>query len=61
MTAQAASQAMPTRVGKIAAWIRARLDQAAQARLAIRIGHCDILAFPPQPHVTTGATQITTS
>jgi hypothetical protein len=61
MTAQAASQAMPTRVGKIAAWIRARLDQATQARLAIRIGHRDILAFPPRPHVTTGATQITTS
>ena len=61
MTAQAASQAMPTRVGKIAAWTRARLDQATQARLAIRIGHCDILAFPPRPHVTTGATQITTS
>jgi hypothetical protein len=61
MTAQAASQAMPARVGKIAAWIRARLDQAAQARLAIRIGHCDILAFPPRPRVTTGATQITTS
>jgi hypothetical protein len=52
---------MPTRAGKIAAWYRARLEQAAQARLAIRIGHCDILAFPPRAGVVAGATQITTS
>jgi hypothetical protein len=55
MTAQAASQAMPTRIGKIAAWYRARLDEAAQARLAIRIGHCDILAFPPRARARTPA------
>src|SRR5262249_48358947 len=45
ITAQAASQAVPAQAGKIAAWTRARTAQAAQARLAIRIGHCDILAF----------------
>ena len=61
MTAQAASEAMPARASKIAPWYRARLEQAAQARLAIRIGHRDILAFPPRAGVVAGATQITTS
>jgi hypothetical protein len=61
MTAQAASQAVPAKTGKISAWTRARLDQAATARLAIRIGHCDILAFPPQARVIAGAALITTS
>jgi hypothetical protein len=54
ITAQAASRAMPTRAGKIAAWYRARLDQAARARLSIRIGHCDILAFPPRAGAMAG-------
>jgi hypothetical protein len=46
MTAQAAGQAAPAQAGKIADWARARLGQAAQARLAVCIGHRDILAFP---------------
>ena len=61
MTAQAASEAMPARASKIASWYGARLEQAAQARLAIRIGHRDILAFPPRAGMVAGATQITTS
>jgi hypothetical protein len=61
MTAQAASEAMPARASKIAAWYGARLEQAAQARLAIRIGHCDILAFPRRSREIAGAKQITTS
>ena len=54
-------EAMPARASKIASWYGARLEQAAQARLAIRIGHRDILAFPPRAGVVAGATQITTS
>jgi hypothetical protein len=54
VTAQAASRTMPTRTGKIAAWYRARLDQAARARLSIRIGHSDILAFPPRARAMAG-------
>jgi hypothetical protein len=44
--AETASQAMPARGGAIAAWEAARLRQALAMRLAIRIGHRDILAFP---------------
>jgi SAM-dependent methyltransferase len=47
MTARAARQAMPARAGKIESWYRARLDDAGRARLAIRVGHRDILGFPP--------------
>jgi SAM-dependent methyltransferase len=47
MTARAASQAVPTRAGKIESWYRARLDDAGEAKLAIRVGHRDILGFPP--------------
>jgi hypothetical protein len=47
ITAQAARRAAPERASKIAQWTKARLGHAAQARLAIRIGHRDILAFPP--------------
>jgi len=47
MTARAASQAMPARAGRIESWYRARLDDAGRARLAIRVGHSDILGFPP--------------
>src|SRR5450432_2875520 len=46
MAAGPARQAMPAQAAKFTAWSRARLDQAARARLAIRIGHRDILAFP---------------
>jgi hypothetical protein len=46
MTAQAARQAMPAQAKKFAEWTGARLQQAMKARLAIRIGHRDILAFP---------------
>ncbi len=46
-TAQAARNAAPARDASIAAWESTRLDQALRARLAIRIGHRDILAIPP--------------
>jgi SAM-dependent methyltransferase len=46
MTAQAARQAMPGQAKKFAEWASARLQQARKARLAIRIGHRDILALP---------------
>jgi SAM-dependent methyltransferase len=46
-TADAARNAMPSRVSAIADWQEARLRQAMRARLAIRIGHRDILAVPP--------------
>ncbi len=47
MTAAAACRAAPGQAGRIAEWTRARLGDAARARLSIRIGHRDILAFPP--------------
>ncbi|TCZ65507.1 class I SAM-dependent methyltransferase [Roseicella aquatilis] len=33
--------------GRIGAWMDARLDQVAQGRLSVRIGHRDVLALPP--------------
>jgi hypothetical protein len=61
MTAQGARRAVPAQAGKVAEWTRARLGQAAHARLAIRIGHRDILAFPPEARVIAGRIPITTS
>ncbi len=46
MTAEPARRAMPAQARKFAAWTSTRLLQASRARLAIRIGHRDILAFP---------------
>ena len=46
-TANAASEIAPARRGVIGAWAQTRLRQATAARLAIRIGHRDILAVPP--------------
>lgn len=45
-TAAAASAAMPARRETVAGWMEARLRQAMAGRLAIRIGHRDILALP---------------
>jgi SAM-dependent methyltransferase len=45
--ADAARNARPARAATIAEWQEARLRQAMRARLAIRIGHRDILALPP--------------
>jgi hypothetical protein len=60
MTARAASQAMPARAGTIGNWYRARLDDAGRARLAICIGHSDILGFPPPDRGRAKAARITT-
>jgi hypothetical protein len=46
MTARAASQAEPARRGRFEAWARARASQAIGGKLAIRIGHRDLLALP---------------
>jgi len=46
--AGAAMAALPARHGAIAAWREARHRQAMAARLAIRIGHRDILALPKE-------------
>ena len=46
-TADAARNARPSHAAAIADWQEARLRQAMRARLAIRIGHRDILAIPP--------------
>jgi SAM-dependent methyltransferase len=46
-TADAARNARPSDRQAIADWQEARLQQALRARLAIRIGHRDILALPP--------------
>jgi SAM-dependent methyltransferase len=46
-TADAARNARPSRRRAITAWQETRLRQAMRARLAIRIGHRDILALPP--------------
>jgi hypothetical protein len=45
--ADAARNARPSHAAAIADWQEARLRQAMRARLAIRIGHRDILALPP--------------
>ena len=60
MTARAASQAMPARASTIGSWYRARLDDAGRARLAIRVGHSDILGFPPPDRAHAKAVRITT-
>jgi SAM-dependent methyltransferase len=46
MTAQPARQAMPAQARKFTEWAGVRQHQAMKARLAIRVGHRDILAFP---------------
>jgi hypothetical protein len=48
MTGSSARQSMPAQARKIGEWTNARLKQAAKARLSIRIGHYDILGFPPR-------------
>jgi hypothetical protein len=45
--AGAALRQMPRHVDAIADWRAVRLRQAADGRLAIRIGHRDSLALPP--------------
>jgi len=47
MTVRAAREAEPGRRGRFEAWMAARAGQASAGNLAIRIGHRDILAFPP--------------
>jgi SAM-dependent methyltransferase len=47
MNARAAVQATPERRKRFKAWAAARAGQAIAGKLAIRIGHRDILAFPP--------------
>jgi len=46
-TADAARNACPARADAITAWQEARLRQALRGRLAITIGHRDILILPP--------------
>ena len=46
-TADAARNARPAHADAITAWQEARLRQALRGRLAITIGHRDILALPP--------------
>ena len=46
-TADAARNACPARADVITAWQEARLRQALRGRLAITIGHRDILILPP--------------
>jgi hypothetical protein len=46
-TADAARNASPAHAGAITAWQEARLRQALRGRLAITIGHRDILVLPP--------------
>jgi hypothetical protein len=46
-TADAARNVWPPRADAIAAWQEARLRQALRGRLAITIGHRDILILPP--------------
>ena len=46
-TADAARHARPAQAAAITAWQEARLRQALRGRLAITIGHRDILALPP--------------
>jgi len=47
-TAGAARNARPSQAAAITAWQEARLRQALRGRLAITIGHRDILALPPE-------------
>ena len=47
MTARAAGEAEPNRRGKFEAWMADRARQSKAGKLGIRIGHRDILAFPP--------------
>ena len=46
-TADAARNPCPARADAITAWQEARLRQALRGRLAITIGHRDILILPP--------------
>ena len=46
-TADAARNARPAHATAIAVWQEARLRQALRGRLAITIGHRDILVLPP--------------
>ena len=46
-TADAARNARPAYADAIIAWHQARLRQALRGRLAITIGHRDILVLPP--------------
>ena len=46
-TAEAARNARPAHADAVTAWQEARLRQALIGRLAITIGHRDILALPP--------------
>ena len=46
-TADAARRALPAHAAAITAWQEARLAQALRGRLAITIGHRDILVLPP--------------
>jgi hypothetical protein len=48
MTARSAHRAVPAQAKEITAWTSARLGQAQRVQLSIRIGHRDILAFPPE-------------
>ena len=48
--AAAASRWMPAARGTIAVWEHARLRQAVAGRLALRIGHRDLLALPGGEH-----------
>jgi SAM-dependent methyltransferase len=45
--AAAAMAWAPRHRGAIAAWRAARLEQAGRGRLAVRVGHRDVLALPP--------------
>ena len=47
-TADAARNAQPSHCAAITTWQQDRLRQAMRGRLAIRIGHRDILALPPE-------------
>ena len=48
--ATAAARWMPTARGAIAAWQKMRLRQIAVGRLAMRVGHRDLLALPQGEH-----------
>jgi len=61
MTAQAALQGEPERRRSFEAWMAARNRQATAGKLAIRIGHRDILAFPPAGARSRRAAPITSS
>ncbi len=61
MAARAALQAAPERRRSFEAWMAARNGQAFAGKLAIRIGHRDILAFPPAGVRSRAAAPITSS